>query len=103
MSLDIAVLDDNGAPARQVSIDIRDHCRLMQQVNDSHHRLLQRISDYYTDVEYSSNELDSLIAEVSSVLLRCRNDQQLTSILEGLCEVAKIAKKTNVSLFALAD
>ena len=101
MSLDIAILGADGSPKKQVSIGVDDHYRLTQLVGKS--GLLARLNDYYADAEFENAELDNLIQEVAALRARCRDDEHLVSFLNGLVELAELAKREQRPLLAVAD
>jgi hypothetical protein len=102
MSLDIAILDADGSPKKQVSIGVDDHYRLTQLIAQSG-GLLARLNDYYADAEFDYSELDGLAEEVRMLLARCRDDKALLSFLNGLSELIVEAKQEQKPLLAIAD
>jgi hypothetical protein len=101
MSLDIAILGADGSPKKQVSIGVDDHHRLTQLIGES--VLLARLNDYYSDAEFENAELDSLVREATALRERCRDDERLLSFLNGVVELAELAKREQRSLLAIAD
>jgi hypothetical protein len=101
MSLDITIHGTDGSPKKQVSIGADDHHRFTQFIGKS--RLLARLNDYYSDTEFEYAELDSLILEVTALRERCCDDERLSAFLDGIAELAVIAKGEQRSLFAIAD
>ena len=103
MSLDIAILGQNGSPKMQVSIDPDDHHRLMQVVGLSSNALLRRIQDYYADAEFSSDEIAALLQEIAVLQEKCRGDNRIIAILNAMRELAEIANSERQPLVAIAD
>jgi hypothetical protein len=102
MSLDITILGADGSPKQQVSIGVDDHYRLMQLVGKDG-GLLVRLEDYYADAEFRNAELGKLVQEVMVLRARCHDDKQLLSFLNGLVELAELAKREQQPLLAIAD
>jgi hypothetical protein len=102
MSLDIAILGADGSPKQQVSIGVDDHYRLMQLVGKNG-GLLARLDDYYADAEFQNTEIEGLVQEATELRERCCNDKQLLSFLNGLVELAELAKREQQPLLAIAD
>ena len=102
MSLDIAILGEDGSPKQQVSIGVDDHWRLMQLVGKDD-GLLKRLHNYYADAEFQNNELDSLTRELTALRARCCDDERLLSFLNALVGLATLAKQAQQSLHAIAD
>jgi hypothetical protein len=102
MSLDIAILGANGSPKQQVSIGVDDHFRLMQLVG-TNGRLLARLANYYADAKFEKAVLEDLVQEATVVRVRCHEDKQLLSFLNGLVELAELAKREQQPLLAIAD
>jgi len=101
MSLDIAILGADGSPKKQVSIGVNDHYRLTQLVGKN--GLLARLNDYYADAEFENAELDDLVREATALRAQCRDDEQLLSFLNGVVELAELAKREQRPLLAIAD
>ena len=67
MAFDLAILDNQGKPSRQVSIGVAEHFQLLALAKDQQLPLIQRMSDYYADVEFSSCELKGFSHELQIV------------------------------------
>jgi len=103
MSLDIVILGPDSRPAEQISLGVDDHNRLMQFASERSANLLLRLKDYYSDSEFRSEELSTLIAEAESLRSQCKNDQAVGSFLSALVELARLAQAQEQPLLALAD
>ena len=64
MSLDFAVLADDGRPRRSIPIGVPEHARLIAVANPSNLRFLGRFQDYYKDVTVPSDELPMLVEDI---------------------------------------
>ena len=102
MSLDIAILGAEGIPKKHVSIGVDDHSRLMQLVGESD-GLLARLNDYYADAEFENAELDNLVQEAAALRTRCRDDGRLLLFLNGVIDLAELAKREQRPLLAISD
>lgn len=56
MSLDIAILDKEGAPHTEISVSPDSHFQLMKQAEMLELSQLLRMRDYYEDVDYTVQE-----------------------------------------------
>jgi hypothetical protein len=102
MSLDIAILGEDGAPHRQISIGVEEHWRLIEAVAGST-SLLARIQDYYQDVHYSYEELASLAQETAQVRRRLEHDHGLFRFLGDFQELIAAAREERKGLSVLAE
>jgi hypothetical protein len=102
MSLDIAILGENGTLKTLVSIGADDHYRLMQLVN-SRGGLLARLKDYYADAEFEPSEMERLAVEVEDLISQSQNDDSLSSFLKAILGLTALAKSVQKPLIAIAD
>jgi len=91
----------DGSPKKQVSIGVDDHHQLMQLVGENC-GLLARLNNYYADAEFENAELDNLVREATELRAQC-HDERLLSFLNGVVELAELAKREQRSLLAIAD
>lgn len=64
MSLDLALMNEDGRPVSQVRLAVAQHRRLIEASAELDLPLLQRMRDFYEDVEYSAQEMGPLAREV---------------------------------------
>lgn len=102
MSLDIAVLDKNGIPLRQVCLDNQVHAEMMNCAKNCC-ELLLRLFDYYRDVEFSIDELPLLLTELNTIMSKIEVGSQLASSVRELILLVQVAIDKQVGLVALAD
>lgn len=103
MPLDFAILGDDGAPARQVSLGVDTHHRLMGFVSILPGPL-GCVADYYGDFEYTPTEIPGLLRQVDSILANGgAGDAALRSFLLALKSLASAAQLNSRSLVVLAD
>jgi hypothetical protein len=102
MSLDITILDADGSPAEEVSVDLENYGRLMEFVGDKD-CLLRRLNDYYDDAEFENTELDKLIKELLTVREQGHNNEQFVLFVDSFIALAGQAWRNQQSLFAIAD
>jgi len=102
MSLDMVILGPDGSPARQMSISVDDHYRLMALAKDTG-RLLMRLNNYYADAEFRYSELEDLAAEIASLQISHLHDASLLPFLNDLSDLIAIAKQEHKPIVAIAD
>lgn len=103
MALDVAILAENGEPETTVSIRVNEHARLLGIVDDATLPLLSRLRDYYEDAEYEPREIDSLAAELDSVVERVRTGDELARLVAELMNLVILAKRLGRKVVAIAD
>ena len=104
MAYDVAILDSNGTLLAQVSLAYDDHEHLVAAAREYDLPVLQRMADYYEDVEISSEEISSLLHELE--MLRHRAESQShanATVVQRLIELAQAAKARQVGLTCIAD
>ena len=102
MSLDFAILDTDGSPKEQVSIGVDDHSRLMTHAAVGSEGLLLRVYDYYSDDEFSVDELEALIKDAFRLRARL-SDGRLVTFLDALIKLATHAQSTHQPVIVIAD
>lgn len=102
MSLDLAVLDQDGKPAQTVSLGVEAHCELMLISKKRSMRCLLRLSDYYSDSEFSGGDLEHLREEVL-VISQDKLTDELKGIVAEMLKLIDLAVQLGVPLFAIAD
>jgi hypothetical protein len=103
MSLDIAVLNDDGSVERAVSIGVDAHHRLMALVKSEQQRLLARFRDYYSEGELFRQELVEFVDELRDLQSRAEEDGELKQIVRELIALAEFAKEKGQPLVAVPD
>jgi hypothetical protein len=104
MSLDIAVMNDDGGIDRSVSIGVEEHHRLMKLCRHSVGvELLLRLGDYYEQGEIFHQELFQLQEELRAAEIKAQDDPELVRIIRELIEVANFGRDRRRSLVALPD
>ena len=107
MPLDAHIIDSVTGqidPELSAYIDESQHAALFAQLEQQSSRfpLLMRMSHYYSDAEYTTDELESLIAEVeqtASLFESGSSVYRFTEPFHSMCVTAFIRKKM-VALFA---
>ncbi len=87
MALDFCILEIKQYPTSTISISVNDHFQLMQYAKKNDLIFLERIKDYYEDVEYLSNEVHSLKAELESINPIPVNSKLIVELI-GICNMA---------------
>jgi hypothetical protein len=107
MPLDAQIMDSvTGEVDRELSaqIDVEQHATLFAQIRQQPNRfpLLMRMGDYYTDAEYTTDELQSLITEVEQTAALFELGSRVyrfTEPFHSMCVLAFLRKKC-IGLYA---
>ena len=107
MPLDAQIIDSVTGqidPELSAHIDSEQHAAFLAQVGQQSSRfpLLMRMSDYYADAEYTTDELESLIAEVEQTAGLFESGSSVyrfTEPFHSMCVMAFLRKKS-VALYA---
>ena len=103
MSLDITILDEKENLIESIEIPYSSYIHIMEVIGKGQFPLLKRLSDYYRDVEYKVEELESLHSEVKIIHAYFSDDKTTTNILPNILELIGKAKRLGSKLFVLAD
>jgi len=103
MSLDITTLGKDGKPEFWVSIGLDVHERFLELAEFYNLQLIQRLSDYWSDVEFEVHELSAFETEIETLRDTNDKDQRVRDFLENLLSFVKFAKSKNEKLYAIAD
>lgn len=103
MSLDIAVLDDEGAPVHEVSVPAESHFQLMQQANSLQLRQLLRLHDYYEDVDYTAQETKLLQQETQGLASKCSGRPEFCALVNEIEDLVHFAVNNKKAVVAIAD
>ena len=103
MSLDIAILDDKGAPVHEVSISVDAHSHLMRQVDHLHLNQLLRMRDYYEDVDYTVQETLLLQQETETLARNCAGKPDFCGLVDTIQALIRHAVNDEKAVAAIAD
>ena len=103
MSLDIAVLDDQGAPVHGVAVSAESHFQLMRQAESLQLRQLSRLHDYYEDVDYTAQETQLLQQETQELARECSGRPEFCALINEIESLVHLAVNNNKSVVAIAD
>lgn len=99
MSLDLAVLDENGHVAKSIPIELEEHNALLNMIKPG--ALLYRMKDYYGDFEFAPHEFEPLMQEVE--LLSKTNIHSLEVFTKKLLPLIRYARSVDLSIVGIAD
>ena len=102
MSLDFAVLGQNGAPEKTVPLGVKLHHELVTAAAKVGLARFQEFEDYYEDVEISVTDISGLAEQVSALRAQTHSID-LQRFLDDLLELVAYAMSSGKALHAIAD
>jgi hypothetical protein len=103
MSLDIAILDEQGIPAEGVAVTSDSHFQLMQQAKALSLRQFSRMHDYYQDVDYTVQETLLLQQEAETLVRHCAGKQDFCRLVDTIQNLVRHAVNDEKAVAAIAD
>lgn len=105
MAKDLLIIDRDQKIIKHFPIGHDDHYRLVdaaRSYGDCH--LISRLEDYYSDTEFSADEIQLLIVEIRGLQRFAEKTQlDLLNLLLGFERIAEHAKNLKLPLIAVAD
>jgi len=102
MSLDFAVLSENGAPEKTVSLGVDLHQELITTATARGLARFENFADYYEDAEVPVNNLPGLIEQVRTLRSQA-GSAELQCFLDDLDDLIAYALAKRKALHAIAD
>jgi hypothetical protein len=102
MSLDLAILAEDGTPEDTISLSVNLHHDLIVAADKLGVDQVLRLRDYYGDVEFRTNDLSTLAAQVETMGLSV-NKYDLRKFLADFDELIIHAAARGKTLYAIAD
>ncbi len=103
MSLDIAILDKEGAPHKEVSVSPDGHFQLMKQAEMLELSQLLRMRDYYEDVDYTVQETLLLQQETETLARDCAGKPDFCGLVDTIQDLIRHAVNDEKAVVAIAD
>ena len=102
MSLDISILDENGAPKGDVPLGVDEHWAILQEAKRLGLPLWNRMSEYYEDADYAREEVSPLADETALLRNSCK-ETTLGAKLEEIQKLLRAAIDGHNKVSAIAD
>ena len=102
MSLDITILDAQGSPLESVVLSVEEHWAFIQQAQRMHLLQWMRMSDYYEDVDYASEDV-SILAQETERMKTDIPDERRVDKLREIGALLKAAMQGRMKVSAIAD
>lgn len=102
MSLDFAVLGQNGAPEKTVSLGVDLHHELVTSASARGLARFQDFADYYEDAEIAVDDLPGLAEQVQRLRAHV-SSTDLQRFLNGLSDLIAYAVANGKALHVIAD
>ncbi|GAA4349195.1 hypothetical protein GCM10023165_35760 [Variovorax defluvii] len=102
MSLDFAVLGQNGSPERTVSLGVDLHHQLLTAAAAGGLTRFQDFADYYRDAEVSIDDLPDLVEQIRALHDKT-GSAELQRFLDDLGGLITYAVNQRRALHAIAD
>jgi len=101
MGLDITIIQ-NGTPIEFVELNPDEHWKIITDGKKNNLNLILRMEDYYSDVEYASNEITVLLDEYKLIKSHCIDiSYELT--INKIITILQKAKYNNCDIFVISD
>lgn len=102
MSLDLAVLAEDGTPEHTVSMSVNIHNELITAADKLGLDQLLRLENYYEDVEFLPSDLAKLSEQVEALRIRAVS-HDLNKLLAELKLLIIRVSPSGKALYAIAD
>lgn len=102
MSLDFVVLSADNAPEKIVALGVDLHKELLALSASQNLHEMQKLYDYYEDVEMGADSLPALLQDIA-ILSERVDSVELSDFLSELIELTIYAISQGKALHALAD
>lgn len=105
MSLDMHIGTDVTSASKELpllSLSEMEHALIFAKCSIENHKLLYRLNDYYSDAIYTTDEVNSLLAELEEIEIICKDNTTHNHIMK-LMEVCKEAQRNNQNVYFFAD
>jgi hypothetical protein len=99
MSLDLAILNDDGTLNQSKSLTVADHqalCEAAKPINKF--PFISRLMNYYEDAEYNKSEVSFFRIEIQQIIL-----PELENCIQGLLDLCDFAIANSKGIIAIAD
>ena len=103
MSLDLAIINEQGYPSYDLKVSTDSHFLLMQQAEALSLPQISRMHDYYQDVDYTAQETRLLKREAEELAARCSEKPEFCALLDQLQSLLGLAVNDNKAVTAIAD
>ena len=103
MSLDIVILDQEGAPCSEVSVSPDGHFQLMKQAEMLKLGQLLRMCDYYEDVDYTVQETLLLEQETETLARNCAGKPDFCKLVDTIQDLIRHAVNDEKAVVAIAN
>jgi len=103
MSLDIAILDEQGAPVDGIIVTPESHFQLMKQAEILELGQFLRMRDYYQDVDYTVQETSLLQQEAETLVRHCAGKPDFCRLVGTIQNLVRHAVNDEKAVAAIAD
>ena len=103
MSLDIAILNEEGTPYSEISVSPDNHLLLIKQAEMLKLDQLLRMSDYYEDVDYTVQETLLLQQEMETLAKDCAGKPDFCGLVDTMQDLIRYAVNDEKAVAAIAD
>ncbi len=103
MSLDIAILNEEGTPYSEISVSPDNHFLLMKQAEMLELGQFLRMRDYYEDVDYTVHETLLLQQETETLARDCAGKPDFCGLVDTIQDLIRHAVNDEKAVVAIAD
>ncbi len=103
MSLDIAILNEEGRPYNEISVSPDNHFLLIKQAEMLELGQFLRMRDYYEDVDYTVQETLLLQQETETLARDCAGKPGFCGLVDTIQDLVRHAVNDEKAVVAIAD
>lgn len=103
MSLDFTILDERHLPKREAGLASDEHLRLIANARRLNIKSFERLSDYYGDAIFETEELGQLSLDLDKLCQELSSEDGLLATLRDIQDIVEQARKDGSKVHVLAD
>lgn len=108
MSLDLIIFDEHRMPLSVVALDVELHWASVSIAKNKRLDLFLRLEDYYSESEFSTDELDQLIKEIQCLATEAaqigsEQSIRVAALMADIEQIAMMARDHNTPIVVAPD
>jgi len=103
MALDFTQIDDEGIIINSIPIGIDAHAKIFDLMEENRYPFLERIRDYYSDVQYSLKDLPGLRNDLTILRQNHLDDYNNLKLLDSMIKLVNESISKELKIETIAD